>query len=731
MLGHIADDLRDTQERINWCLDRDEKGNVESGTRSPWNSAFDRMEQSGRNHDLDDEDGHGYTFVKENKEAAAARIADPIHSQTVGIVGTCQETFRESQGDFHKLPSAIEKAIAAAGANVRLQPVLFSEIHRACIIVDHNIYVWNYVQDEVRRHGGPASTDWFGGQKIVAVGLVLPRAGAFDHVAEEVDSVLVVTTPVSIFLCAVVFVGGGRRDPTSAMRVMMPSFVIPSDDVLFTVITGTTNGRIFVGGGGGYLHELIYEARGMCMLFNKHRPIVPNRAKRFRKTLAVSSDFGGTLRTIAFNSCPDFITGIFTGDPTHYQVLDVQVDHTRNRMYSLTATQNDTIAKLGGEAVPYACVIEAWDLGVDGKGTKRLHSLTTREIKLMVIKYIDLTSNRGRSRRKWLPEKAHIEAKEARDRNDMKLAELSFRTLIPLQVFESGRPKGKQQGRNAFNRGAAVKGGHPNLLAITRRGIRVYFLIEKGRAEVVYLRTPPVKLRHGQISRASADGTAPLHMPRHANVHDTLCVKRQTAGKGYESDLHRCLYSRGVLIGALGPRSDGGAGAGHGHHDALFCATTDHPIWTRKPKDHDRVGSKICRANVYGRWVRAGFRETMHTPVIKEPLAADGSAPRVVIYDIGEMPVAPMQESRLESLTYEKAVPRSGQSVRGGGSGMRLSGSGGAGAAAAAAGGKKRPRAGLGGGGAASPTEYRSHENRWLLLPELATQVFIYFHWIV
>ena len=151
MLGHIADDLRDTQERINWCLDRDEKGNVESGTRSPWNSAFDRMEQSGRNHDLDDEDGHGYTFVKENKEAAAARIADPIHSQTVGIVGTCQETFRESQGDFHKLPSAIEKAIAAAGANVRLQPVLFSEIHRACIIVDHNIYVWNYVQDEVRR----------------------------------------------------------------------------------------------------------------------------------------------------------------------------------------------------------------------------------------------------------------------------------------------------------------------------------------------------------------------------------------------------------------------------------------------------------------------------------------------------------------------------------------------------------------------------------------------------
>ena len=421
--AHVISDLKDAQNRINWCLDRDEKGNVRD--KSPWNSPFDRMAQSTQSKFLDDEDGHGYSYVVQNQEVAQKRTDYPGTSQSVGIVGTCQNTFVEEGDLFHKLPAEVENAISAAGGTAPVEFILLAEVHRACIIVGDKLFIWNYVVDELRQYGGPAKTDWFGGQHIIKVNLVMPRAGAFDGVAEDADSVLVVTTAVSIFLLAVVFVGGSRRDPHSGMRVVRTSYVIPTDDVKINIIAGTTNGRIFLGGSGGYIYELVYEPRGTCSVLGMSgwkAPVVPNRGKRFRKTLAVPDGVGGALRAMALSTLPDFVRAIVADDPKHFLVLDVQVDHTRNRMYTLTATVRSDWAQIGALPVPCECVIAAWWFGATGETTKQLVSLDSATIRKKVLDYIGLCG----PRRKWLPEKANIEAKQAQHRRDRMLAQLSF-----------------------------------------------------------------------------------------------------------------------------------------------------------------------------------------------------------------------------------------------------------------------------------------------------------------
>ena len=667
--AHVLSDLEDAQRRINWCLDRDEKGNVRD--KSPWNSPFDRMEQSTRPQGLDDEDGHGYSYVNQNQRVAAERMDDPQHSGSVGIVGTCQDTFREEADHFHKLPAEVEKAIAAAGGKAPVEFILLAEVHRACIIVGDVLFIWNYVVDELRRYGGPASTDWFGGQHIIKVNLVMPRAGAFDGVAEDADSVLVVTTAVSIFLLAVVFVGGSRRDPHSGMRVVRTSYVIPTDDVKINIITGTTNGRIFLGGSGGYVYELVYEPRGTCSILGMSgwkAPVVPNRGKRFRKTLTVSDGPGGALRAMAISKIPDFVRAIVTDDPKHFLVLDVQVDHTRNRMYTLTATVRADWVKIGALPVPCECVVAAWSLGATGETTSLLCELDSAAIKAKVLKYID----RCGPRRKWLPEKANIEAKQAQSRRDIMLAQFSFVQLVPLQVMESDRSSGAagaaRGGGGAYDpyAGRAYGGdpapGHPHLMGVTRRGIRVYFRFTTrvgsptAEVQVVYLRMPPAKLRDEEAVPPMSDAcTKPLHYPRARGEKNALfrpAVPAGAAAGDFEPDLHRAFYFRGVFVGALGPRQ------GNGVSDSLFCCTTDQPIWTRRPKDNDRYAAQLCEANVYGRWVRTGFRETVHTLCIKEQKLRNGVDPPVVICDIGEMPVRPLQESRLEGHLFEKSKVR-------------------------------------------------------------------------
>lgn len=92
----------------------------------------------------------------------------------------------------------LPRALRTLQPECQINMGLFSEIHRAWIVVDNRLFLWNYYKGE----------DFyvFDGldQLIVAVGIARPRPGIF---LPTVQFVLAVSTPVEVFLLAVKFDG--------------------------------------------------------------------------------------------------------------------------------------------------------------------------------------------------------------------------------------------------------------------------------------------------------------------------------------------------------------------------------------------------------------------------------------------------------------------------------------------------------------------------------------------
>lgn len=86
-------------------------------------------------------------------------------------------------------------------------------------------------------------------QPFLAVALVKPKQGIFKDVIEWC---LVLTTPEEVMLVAL-----ARMDENLTM--IPTSFLTASDLVLMTCAVGTDNGRIFLGGDDGCVHEMTYE----------------------------------------------------------------------------------------------------------------------------------------------------------------------------------------------------------------------------------------------------------------------------------------------------------------------------------------------------------------------------------------------------------------------------------------------------------------------------------------
>ena len=96
---------------------------------------------------------------------------------------------------------------------------------------------------------------------IVAVALVSPKPGIFG---DDVQHLLVLATPITVFLIGVTFEPltylnernyHGRKmnfDPSTLLPV-------PTDNVSIKSITGTPDGRIFMGGHDGCVYEIAYE----------------------------------------------------------------------------------------------------------------------------------------------------------------------------------------------------------------------------------------------------------------------------------------------------------------------------------------------------------------------------------------------------------------------------------------------------------------------------------------
>jgi len=98
---------------------------------------------------------------------------------------------------------------------------------------------------------------------------------------DAVEWVLVVTTPEEVQLCALAFESStaleglgtpDRNGGTRSLRLIPTRFIIPTDSVPMLSVSGTDDGRIFLGGHDGCLYEMAYDSPTMnSKLGGRHR----------------------------------------------------------------------------------------------------------------------------------------------------------------------------------------------------------------------------------------------------------------------------------------------------------------------------------------------------------------------------------------------------------------------------------------------------------------------------
>ncbi len=201
---------------------------------------------------------------------------------------------------------------------------IFPEIRRAWFAIDSTLYLWDYGDNRA----APKIYDVLD-QIITAVALVRPRRDVF---VDKIEYLLVISTVVEV---VVVGVEAGMH-PSDPVYLHATDFSCPTDDIRISKIVGSNEGRVFMGGADGYLHELIYEDDGyMGFLF---RP-------KCRK-------YNHTKRALSY-LVPSFI---LAEDP----IIDVAIDGSRNVLYTLSRYGAVYVYNMGdtGQEFKEVCCIQ-------------------------------------------------------------------------------------------------------------------------------------------------------------------------------------------------------------------------------------------------------------------------------------------------------------------------------------------------------------------------------------
>ena len=173
-------------------------------------------------------------------------------------------------------------------------------------------------------------------QTIISVALINPKKDLF---ISEIKYLLFVATPIEVIVFAVLFEGnnihGEMRLQTSKSSfffsfefnftklIKKADLSVTSDDVNFSCIAGTLNGRVFMGGGDGNLYEFEYEEKS-SWLFNK-------KCRKRNHTQTTLDMF-----------IPSFLS--WSGvDP----IVRIAIDETRNFLYTLSEKSSITLYNLG------------------------------------------------------------------------------------------------------------------------------------------------------------------------------------------------------------------------------------------------------------------------------------------------------------------------------------------------------------------------------------------------
>lgn len=237
------------------------------------------------------------------------------------------------------LPSELTNQFVHAQQNCEMG--LFTEINRAWLTIDSNIYLWAYDNaSDVAYYDGLT-------EPILGVGLIKPRQGVFK---DYIKYLLCLTTSVEILILGLTC-NVENGEIVDLLLIPEPIFSLPTDNVVMNIIQGTDSGRLFLGGKDGCLYEIFYQATETWY------------SKKCKKMNHSRSTFSFLLPTM-FN--------FSTVDP----IVQIEVDNTRNILY--TRTENGTI--------------DVYDLGSNGDQTYRCASKSLSSIAYtasQIVKTID------------------------------------------------------------------------------------------------------------------------------------------------------------------------------------------------------------------------------------------------------------------------------------------------------------------------------------------------------
>lgn len=196
---------------------------------------------------------------------------------------------------------------------------LFSQIQRAWLTIDNKLFLWAYGNrtDGLGAEQLPQNTDLLVydeiQQIIVSVALVRPRPNVF---VESVPYLLAVATGVDVTLLAVSFT------PSGEISLSPTHISVATDGVLMLKILSSADGRIFMAGSDGSIHEMVYESHNHPAMFS----FVSNRgAKRVRRIVHARS------------ALPDFFPAMLRSMFARSdETIDLAIDDSRAALYSLS-----------------------------------------------------------------------------------------------------------------------------------------------------------------------------------------------------------------------------------------------------------------------------------------------------------------------------------------------------------------------------------------------------------
>lgn len=438
---------------------------------------------------------------------------------------------------------------------------LLPEINRAWLTIDNKLFLWDLGEtDQYTVYDGIDDI-------IVSVALAVPKANMF---ISTIKYFLVVATTVEVLLLALswdddyieghqlqngLVHGGGSRSnnesiPTSPafsaskkkseLRVLPTKYIIPTDNVTVIKVMGSTNGRIFMAGVDGNVHEVCYDytedvgalAWGARLLhdyiegveededFDTDGASKKRRRSNMKGTYKCQKVVHNTYKFQMVNLLlPDFVKDYIGLNDC---LSDAVLDDVRHVLYAITVKGK----------------IHVFHLGLDGLAMELV--VTDYHIMTELVKYLRYNSSRG----DIMPN-----AEQVRDGYDSGLIEIVSFHVVP--ITESKNVHGVVVLSNGIRVYISLRDGYNDSYFSTN------YTTPPSRLEILHIRNPPPSEVLSTLKFSDTGGKNLSYgvgkngldnIKQNINYRDDGVLPKYTPHDSLK--LHASYYCHGLFLGA-------------------------------------------------------------------------------------------------------------------------------------------------------------------------------------